>query len=348
MAFGRHMGRTARPGFLAVANPHSSIGNPLSPLLRVTIPSHACAVAAGRLPRRHSQANRPSSRAGPHLGAGTVRRRTRHRARRQPRRLGDDGPHPACRGGPLRALARPGRPALALGARGPRHLAALHAPGRRADACARRRQRRHHHADGLGQDALLQRAGPEHHPGGPGLARHLPVPYQGPRAGPAGRASRVDDAGEPGCRDRHRRLHLRRRHAAGRAARHPDARPHRAQQPRHAPLGDPAAPPEVGEAVREPAVRRRRRTPCVSRCLRQPPGQRPATRAAGVPPLRIRPGLHLLVGDDCQPPRAGGAAGREDVHAHRRQRRAARREAVPLRQPARRQQGARNSAVVPH
>ena len=159
----------------------------------------------------------------------------------------------------------------------------------------------------------------------PAAARHLPVPDQGPRAGPAGRASRVDDAGEPGRRDRHRRLHLRRRHAAGRAPRHPDARAHRAEQPRHAALGDPAAPSEVGEAVREPAVRRRRRTACLSRCLRQPPGQRPAPRAAGVPPLRIRPGLHLLVGDDRQPARAGGAAGREDVHAHRR--RAARRAA---------------------
>ena len=43
-------------------------------------------------------------------------------------------------------------------------------------------------------------------------------------------------------------VHLRRRHAAGRAARRAGAREPRADQPRHAALGDPAAPHEVGDA----------------------------------------------------------------------------------------------------
>ena len=54
--------------------------------------------------------------------------------------------------------------------------------------------------------------------------------------------------------DAHRRAHLRRRHAAGRAPHHPHARAHRAQQSRHAALGHPAAPSALGEAVREPAT----------------------------------------------------------------------------------------------
>ena len=60
------------------------------------------------------------------------------------------------------------------------------------------------------------------------------------------------------ARDRRadRRLHLRRRHAAGRAAHDPLARAPRAQQSRHGALGDPAAPSALGEAVREPALRR--------------------------------------------------------------------------------------------
>ena len=61
---------------------------------------------------------------------------------------------------------------------------------------------------------------------------------------------------ERGCGTGHRRAHLRRRHAAGRAACDPRPGAHRPQQSGHAAFGDPAAPPEVGEALREPPVRR--------------------------------------------------------------------------------------------
>ena len=73
-------------------------------------------------------------------------------------------------------------------------------------------------------------------------ARPLPVPDQGPRPGPARGAegARRDAA-------RHADVHLRRRHAAGRAALGARARQPRADQPRHAALGHPAAPHEVGD-----------------------------------------------------------------------------------------------------
>ena len=52
-----------------------------------------------------------------------------------------------------------------------------------------------------------------------------------------------------------RRAHLRRRHAGRRAQDDPRAGAHRAHQPRHAARRHPAAPPALGEAVREPALR---------------------------------------------------------------------------------------------
>ena len=57
------------------------------------------------------------------------------------------------------------------------------------------------------------------------------------------------------------------------------------------------------------------------------------------PPLLIGSGLHLLVGDDRQPARPRGAADPAAVRARRGERRAAWREAVPLRQPVGRQPG---------
>ena len=120
-----------------------------------------------------------------------------------------------------------------------------------------------------------------------------------------------------------RRAHLRRRHAAGCAPHHPHARAHRPQQSRHGALGDPAAPSAMGEAVREPRLRRHRRTARVSRRVRQPPDQRAAAAAAHLPALRIESAVHLLVGDDRQSRGAGRTARGETVRAGRR--RAARR-----------------------
>ena len=135
-----------------------------------------------------------------------------------------------------------------------------------------RPQRRHDHADGVGQDALLQRAGAERDPAGPVDARALPVSDQGARAGSARRAAcAVGSSLRTAPMRRDRRVHLRRRHAAGRAARDPRQGARRAEQSRHAALGDPAAPSALGEAVREPAVRRHRRAARLSRRVRQPP-----------------------------------------------------------------------------
>ena len=78
------------------------------------------------------------------------------------------GDPPAAGGrGELRAVPGGGGSAAEGGARGARHRAALHAPGRGVRARARRAQRRHDHADGVGQDALLQRAGARRDPEGP-------------------------------------------------------------------------------------------------------------------------------------------------------------------------------------
>ena len=62
--------------------------------------------------------------------------------------------------------------------------------------------------------------------------------------------------------------------------------------------GHPAAPHQVGEAVREPALHRHRRAALLSRRLRQPPGQRAAPAAADLRVLRLNAAVHLLLGDD--------------------------------------------------
>ena len=238
-------------------------------------------------------------------------------------------------------------PRLRAGAGLARRHAALHPSGRGLRARRRRPQHRRHHADGVGQDAVLQPAGARRGAEEPRDARALPVSDQGAGAGSDGGAARARRQDQRGRRRRHRRAHLRRRHAAGRAPHHPHARARRAQQSRHAARGHPAAPSEVGEAVREPALHHHRRAARLSRRVRQPPGQRAAPAAARVPPLRIGSAVHLLVGDHRQPRGAGGAAGRASVHADREERRAARREVLRLRQPADRQPRAGHSALVP-
>ena len=159
-------------------------------------------------------------------------------------------------------------------------------------------------------------------------ARAVSLSDQGAGAGSARRAARPGRADRragsrraPGGVEREgaadRRLHLRRRHAAGRAARHPHPRAHRAQQPRHAARRDPAAPSALGEAVREPALRRDRRAARLPRRLRQPPRQHPAAAAARLPALRLVAGVRLHVGDDRQPGAARRAAHRDADGARR-------------------------------
>ena len=98
-------------------------------------------------------------------------------------------------------------------------------------------------------------------------------------------------------RRRHPRLHLRRRYAAGCAQGDPRARQRRPDQSRHAAQRHPAAPHQVGQGVREPAVLRHRRTALLSRRLWQPPRQPPSPLEADLRVLRIEAAVHLLFGD---------------------------------------------------
>ena len=248
---------------------------------------------------------------------------------------------------PLRAVPRRAGPAAARGARPARAAPALLAPGRGLSARHRRRAHRRHHAHRLGQDALLQPAGPRRHPQGHRDARALPVPDQGAGAGPDGGAARAVRADRRGRWRGDRRAHLRRRHAGRRPQDDPRPRPHRADQPRHAARRRAPAPSALGQAVREPALRGDRRAPRLPRRVRQPPVQRAAPPAAHLPALRLGPAVHLLVGDHRQPAPAGRAAGRAALLAHRRERRAARREVRGLRQPAGGQPRAGHPPLLP-
>ena len=73
-------------------------------------------------------------------------------------------------------------------------------------------------------------------------------------------------------------------------------------------------------------LRRHRRAARVSRRVRQPPRQHRPAAAARVPALRIRPDVHLFVGDDRQSARTGGAtrSARRSSSSSRAARRAAR------------------------
>ena len=199
-----------------------------------------------------------------------------------------------CRRPPMYAVPRLDRRLVgALATRGIRDHTTRRDDGPR---CARRSSSRRPRQ----ADALLQRAGAEHHPPRPVGAGAVSLSDQGAGAGPAGRAARAVEPAVPARRAGAWRLHLRRRYAAGRAPRHPRPRARGAQQSRHGPLGHPAAPSALGEAVREPALRRDRRTACVSRRIWQPSHQRAAAAAAPVPALRLVAGLRLHVGDHRQ------------------------------------------------
>ena len=289
---------------------------------------------ARRTRHRRPDARRPASKLRIPR-AGRPERSARHR-----------GPASCAGRGAICAIPRRHGCAARAGAAFARARSAVYASGRSDRPRARRTKRRRRDADGLGQDALLQRAHPPGHPGGPVHARAVSFSDQGARAGSARRIASDGGARRRRGRRRHRRLHVRRRHAAGCAARDPRPRACRPEQPGHGPLRDPAAPSAVGEAVREPALRRHRRVARVSRRLRQSPRQHRAPIAPRLPALRIGPDLHLLVGDDRQPARAGGTARRRTVRAGGSKRRSAWREVLRLRQSARRQRATRYPALV--
>ncbi len=100
---------------------------------------------------------------------------------------------------------------------------------------------------------------------------------------------------------RHADVHLRRRHAAGRAPLGARAGQPRADQSRHAALRDPAAPHQVGEPLPEPPLRRDRRAARLPRRLRQPSRQRAAAAQAHLPALRLHAAVHHGLGHHRQP-----------------------------------------------
>ncbi len=204
--------------------------------------------------------------------------------------------------------ARPGRglpggpaPEAAGDASRARLPGALHPPARGLRAGPGGAGRRGRDPDRLRQDPLLQPARPRPHPEGPGRAGALPLPDEGARPGPAGGAAR----GDRGDRGRHRDVHLRRGHAAGRAEVDPGAGARRGDEPRHAPQGHPAAPHEVGEAAREPALRGGGRAAQPARGLRLARHEHPPAAAAALRVLRLAAAVHLLLGHDRQPEGAG-------------------------------------------
>ena len=159
-----------------------------------------------------------------------------------------------------------------------------------------------------GKTLCYNAPGPRRHPARPRDPGAVPVSDQGAGPGPARRIARAGGAGERRFQRADWRVHLRRRYAVRCPAGDSRQGPCRPEQPGHAALGDPAAPSALGEAVREPAVRRDRRAARLSRRLRQPPVEHPPAAAAGLPALRLGPGVHLLVGDDREPARAGRRA----------------------------------------
>ena len=147
------------------------------------------------------------------------------------------------------------------------------------------------------------------------------------------------------CGDR--RVHLRRRHAVRCAPCHPRQGACRPEQSRHGAFRHPAASSALGEAVRESAVRHRRRAARLPRRVRQPSRQHPSATAARLPSLRVGSDLHLLIGDDREPARAGRRIDRTSIRTGDRQRRAARGEVLSVRQSAGRERGAGHPPLVP-
>ena len=153
------------------------------------------------------------------------------------------------------------------------------------DAVAAAREHRRRHADRLRQDALLQPARPPDDPRRP-EARAL---YLFPTKALAQDQMQELHALVSDLGARHRHVHLRRRYAWRRSPQGARGGARRRHEPGHAPHRHPAPPHQVGEALREPALRRHRRAAPVSRRLRQPRRERHPAPAPRLPLLRLRP-----------------------------------------------------------
>ena len=188
-------------------------------------------------------------------------------------------PAAAGRGG-LRAVSREPRSASRARARGARDRALYTHQAEAIDHALHGRNVVVDHADGVGQDALLQRAGSAEHPRRRVVERRC-ISFRRRRSHRISWPSctrwpqlvGAEGGGEIGVftydgdtpQDARRAIRAR----AHVVLSNPDMM--------HS--GDPAAPSAVGEALREPEVRRHRRAARLSRCVRQPSGEHHA--AAG-------------------------------------------------------------------
>ena len=216
-------------------------------------------------------------------------------------------------GGLVRAVSRRGPTTRLRGALAARGIEQLYTHQAEAfEHVLARPERRHHHADRVGQDALLQRAGPGRDSEGPVDARAVPVSDQGAGAGPARRAARAV-ARLVTRRDATREIGVftydgdtpsdARRAIRGKAhvvlsnpdMLHSGILPH---HPRWAKLFENLQFVVIDELHAYRGV-------FGSHLV-----EHPAAAAAGLPALRVRSGLHLFVGDDRQPARARRRADR--------------------------------------
>ena len=192
---------------------------------------------------------------------------------------------------------------------------ALQPPGRIPRPPRRRQKHRRHDADGVGQDALLQPAGPRRDAARPATRALYLFPTKALAQDQMAELHElIEHDGELGAATSASSptTATRRRTRAGPSARAPN----RVQQPRHAPLGHPAAPPKWAKLFENlryividelHAYRGVFGTHC----------QRAAPPAPRVRALRIEAAVHLLVGDDRQSAGARRAAGRAAVVAGR-------------------------------
>ena len=203
-------------------------------------------------------------------------RRAVDRARRRPSSAHPgEGRRVRRRSGVARS-ADPGRARLA------RHRTSLYPSGRCGRGGPCRRGHRGRHADGVGQDALLRAASPPGDRRRSGRPGALPVPDQGPGAGPGGRVLGALEGGRPVDLGGD----VRRRHPGADPIGGPEGRPGRRVEPGHAQLGDPPPPHEVVPAVRAAPGHRHRRAAHVPRRLRQPCRERDPAPASPVRSLR--------------------------------------------------------------
>ena len=201
------------------------------------------------------------------------------------RRMGSSRRSAGCRRSHARFAPFPPSidPRLRARIRAPGDWSALQSSGRGLRPRRRRPQHRRHDAHGVRQDALLQPAGARCDPARSG-ARARCICFR-PRRSRRIRWRSCTSSSERSATSEAIRLACTPTTATRRgcAAHDPHARARRAQQSRHAALGHPAAPPALGEAVREPPLHRHRRAARVSRRLRQPSVQRAAAACAASP-----------------------------------------------------------------